>query len=70
MLEALTLPAPHPQTPTLSEVRNDPLSALFLAISISFELEEHGDLAGAVGVLERVNDQVEAQTDNSSFQEQ
>lgn len=70
MLEALTLPAPHPQTPTLSEVRNDPLSALFLALQISYGLEEQGDLAGALGVLERINDQVEAQTDNSSFQEQ
>ena len=70
MLETLTSPAPHPQTPTLSEVRNDPLSALFLALQISYGLEEQGDLAGALGLLERVNDQVEAQTDNSSFQEQ
>ena len=70
MLEALTSPSLPPQPPTLSEVRSDPLSALMLALSLSFEMEEHGDLAGALGLLERVNDQVEAQTDNSSFQEQ
>ena len=69
MLETLTS-APLPPALTSPEVRSDPLSALMLALSLSFEMEERGDLAGAVGVLERVNDQVEAQTDNSSFQEQ
>jgi len=68
MLETLTQPQPPPPAPTSLEIRRDPIRSLILAFQISIACEDRGDIADAVSVLERVNDQIEIHTDKPTYE--